>query len=80
MSKPSFRFTVTLNRPQGSRVFKGTMDGSPNLDMALFALRELLNQNAAFQPDVTSLKVTISPASNRKPSSPSNPKSHQITP
>jgi hypothetical protein len=61
MSKPSFRFTATLNRPQGSRVFKGTMDGCRDLDMALFACRELLNQNDAFQPEVTSLKITISP-------------------
>ena len=61
MSKPTHRFTATLNRPHGARIFKGTAEGCPTLDLALLTLRELLKANDAFQPEVTSLKITISP-------------------
>lgn len=63
-----FRFTATLNRPQGSRVFKGNMNGCRHFPDALFVARELLLANDAFEPEVSSLKITISPLkSNKKP-------------
>lgn len=62
MSKEiTHRFSATLNRPQGARIFKGTMNGCPGLSEAVFVCRELLIQNNAFEEDVTSIKITISP-------------------
>ena len=61
MSKITYRFTATLNRPQGAHIFKGTAEGCPTLDLALLTLRELLKANNAFEPEVTSIKITISP-------------------
>lgn len=62
MSKDvTHRFTATLNRPQGARIFKGTMNGCPDLSTAVFVCRELLIANQAFEDDVTSIKITISP-------------------
>lgn len=61
MSENIHRFTATLNRPQGARVFKGTAEGCPTLDLVIFTVREILKEHDAFQPEVTSLKITISP-------------------
>ena len=67
MSKDiTHRFTATLNRPQGARVFKGSMAGCPGMSEAVFVCRELLLQNHAFEDDVTSIKITIFPI-RRKP-------------
>jgi hypothetical protein len=57
----SHRFTATLRRPQGSRVIKGTMNRCHGLDNALIVVRELLRSHDAFEENVTSLKITISP-------------------
>ena len=65
----NFRFTATLNRPQGSRVFKGTINGCHAVD-SLYVIRAILNSNKAFQPDVTSLKITISPSKSPRKSKP----------
>jgi hypothetical protein len=67
MSKNSHRFTATLNRPQGARVFKGTADGCRGLGDALHVVTHILHENLAFEDDVTSLKITISPARKSKP-------------
>jgi hypothetical protein len=56
-----FRFTATLNRPGGSRVFKGTGEGIRDYGDALFTVRALLLEHQAFAEKITSLKVTISP-------------------
>ena len=63
---PSHRFTATLNRPQGARVFKGTADGCRGLADALHVVSALLHTNEAFETDVTSIKITISPARRKK--------------
>jgi len=67
MSKVSHKFTVTLGRPQGARVFKGTADGCRGMADALFVCGELLRAHDAFQEDVTSLKIMISPVRKAKP-------------
>ena len=66
MSKTSHRFTATLNRPQGSRIFKGTADGCRGLADALHVVSVVLKKHEAFETDVTSLKITISPASRKE--------------
>lgn len=66
MSKPTYRFTATLNRYQGARVFKGTADGCRGLADALHVVSHLLHENLAFKDDVTSLKITISPTRKSK--------------
>lgn len=58
----TYRFTATLNRKQGARVFKGTAEGCPSMSEACYVIRQILIEHEAFQPDVTSLKVTISPS------------------
>lgn len=67
MSKVSHRFTATLNRPQGARIFKGTADGCRGLADALHVVQHILHSNLAFEAEVTSLKITISPARKSKP-------------
>lgn len=67
MSKQSHKFTAILNRPQGARIFKGTADGCRGMADALFVVRELLHDNLAFEADVTSLKISISPIRKSKP-------------
>ena len=67
MSKNSHRFTATLNRPHGARVFKGHADGCRGMGDALHVVREILHANLAFEDDVTSLKITISPSRKSKP-------------
>ena len=64
--KARYRFTATLNRPQGARVFKGISDGCRGMADALSVVRYLLHENLALTEDVTSLKITISPASRKK--------------
>ena len=66
MSETTHRFTATLNRTQGARVFKGTAEGCRDLSDVLFVVREILHTNEAFEPDVTSLKITISPARRKR--------------
>lgn len=61
MSKNIHRWTATLNRPQGARVFKGTSTGCRGMDDALHVVSAILHKNEAFAPEVTSLKITISP-------------------
>ena len=61
MKAITHRFTATLKRPQGARIFKGTMNGCPGMSEAVFVCRELLLQNRAFEEDVTSIKITIFP-------------------
>lgn len=61
MPKASHKFTVTLSRPHGARVFKGTADGCRGMADALLVCGEILRANDAFQDDVTSLKITITP-------------------
>ena len=59
--KASHRFTAKLLRPEGARVFKGTMSGCPDLRSSMMVLRELLCANDAFKTSVTSIKISISP-------------------
>lgn len=58
---PEFRFTATIRRPQGARVFKGTMNGCPNFDAAILVTKELLLANKAFEDGATSIQINISP-------------------
>lgn len=62
MPKVIYRFTATLNRPQGACVFKGTADGCRGIADTLFVVGEILRKNDAFENEVSSLKITISPA------------------
>lgn len=58
----TYRFTATLNRKHGARVFKGTAEGCPSMSEALYVIRQILLEHKAFEPSVTSLKITISPS------------------
>jgi len=66
----NFRFTATLNRPHGSRIFQGTADGCRGLADAIYVVREILQHNEAFEPEVTALKITISPSKTPRKSKP----------
>jgi hypothetical protein len=57
----NYRFTATLNRKHGARVFKGSAENCPSMSEALYVIRSILIEREAFEPDVTSLKITISP-------------------
>ncbi len=56
-----YRFTATLNRKHGARVFKGTANGCRDMSDAIYVVRAILNKHSACEPDVTSIKITISP-------------------
>lgn len=62
----NFRFTATLNRKHGARIFKGTADGCRGIADAHYVVSHLLKENLAFEDSVTSLKITISPALRKK--------------
>lgn len=55
------RFSVTLRRPQGARMVKGTAEGCRSIGDVLYVVHELLRANDSYDPSITSMKVTISP-------------------
>jgi hypothetical protein len=58
----TYRFTATLNRKHGARILKGSAENCPSMSEALYVIRAILIEHEAFEPDVTSLKITISPS------------------
>jgi hypothetical protein len=58
----NYRFTATLNRKHGARIFKGTADGCRDMADGFYVVSHILKSNLAFEESVTSLKITITPS------------------
>lgn len=60
------RFTATLNRPVGARIFKGDVECCRGIADGLHVVSHILHKHEALTSDVTSLKISISPTRTKK--------------
>ncbi len=62
----NYRFTATLKQKYGARIFKGRCLECRDMSDALIVIREIFNEYQAMNPDVTSVKISISPTAVKK--------------